>query len=222
MTAPSTIASRNRTSGRSTWRRRTNARRARRLGRESRQANGNNVFRWYRGGWGRYSQADPYGVRRDELNLFGYVNARPTSLADPFGLYAIQSNCDCPGTSLGNIPQGVVAACNYPKKPACADLLKKFTFGGEPLDQCLKKRCSDGTKIFCHPEVKGPCGGYSGGIYLYGGGPGCPRQKGFGVGPTIFHESIHSCGLAQEPYKEQPYSNVFNKIMDVCTGFKEK
>src|SRR5436309_275779 len=48
-----------RTSGRSTWRAPPNVRRARKLDRKTRQIDSNNVFRWYRAGWGRYTQADP-------------------------------------------------------------------------------------------------------------------------------------------------------------------
>lgn len=44
-----------------------------------------NIFRWYRGGWGRYTQGDPIGLGGG-LNLFGYANARPTRVADPLGL----------------------------------------------------------------------------------------------------------------------------------------
>ena len=45
----------------------------------------NNVFRWYRGGWGRYTQADPRGIEPDP-NLYGYVGNNPVTRTDPFGL----------------------------------------------------------------------------------------------------------------------------------------
>jgi len=44
-----------------------------------------NVFRWYRPGWGRYSQADPIGLNGN-YNLYRYVEDDPVSLDDPFGL----------------------------------------------------------------------------------------------------------------------------------------
>jgi RHS repeat-associated protein len=44
-----------------------------------------NIFRWYRGGWGRYSQADPIGLDGG-LNLYRYAEANPLTSVDPFGL----------------------------------------------------------------------------------------------------------------------------------------
>src|SRR5262249_12940343 len=48
-----------------------------------------NVFRWYRDGWGRYTQADPVGLRGG-LNTFVYALNRPTSVVDPRGLTPAQ------------------------------------------------------------------------------------------------------------------------------------
>ena len=48
-----------------------------------------NIFRWYRSGWGRYTQADPIGTAGG-LNLYGYVHGAVPNAADPFGLYRIQ------------------------------------------------------------------------------------------------------------------------------------
>jgi RHS repeat-associated protein len=44
-----------------------------------------NIFRWYRSGWGRYTQADPIGFRGG-INLFGYVDQNPVRFVDPKGL----------------------------------------------------------------------------------------------------------------------------------------
>jgi RHS repeat-associated protein len=44
-----------------------------------------NIFRWYRGGWGRYTQADPLGLGPD-INVYRYANSNPISIDDPFGL----------------------------------------------------------------------------------------------------------------------------------------
>ncbi|HEX7152946.1 MAG TPA: RHS repeat-associated core domain-containing protein [Thermoanaerobaculia bacterium] len=44
-----------------------------------------NVFRWYRDGWGRYTQADPIGLAAGG-NLYAYVDANPVRWSDPFGL----------------------------------------------------------------------------------------------------------------------------------------
>jgi RHS repeat-associated protein len=68
-----------------------------------------NIFRWYRGGWGRYTQADPLGLLLN-VNLFGYVDARPGVSTDPLGL-------------------GVFSCCKYEylcakEAAACKDALK--------------------------------------------------------------------------------------------------
>lgn len=63
----------------------SNARRSRKLARESRPTDGNNIFRWYRAGWGRYTQADPMGLD-GEINLYQYARSRPITWTDRFGL----------------------------------------------------------------------------------------------------------------------------------------
>jgi RHS repeat-associated protein len=44
-----------------------------------------NIFRWYRAGWGRYTQADPLNIFGG-LNLYGYVEQNPLGGIDPLGL----------------------------------------------------------------------------------------------------------------------------------------
>jgi RHS repeat-associated protein len=43
-----------------------------------------NIFRWYRGGWGRYSQADPLGAKGDP-HPFAYAEQNPVIFIDPTG-----------------------------------------------------------------------------------------------------------------------------------------
>lgn len=43
-----------------------------------------NIYRWYRAGWGRYTQADPAGLAAG-LNLYAYALGNPNSLVDPLG-----------------------------------------------------------------------------------------------------------------------------------------
>jgi RHS repeat-associated protein len=47
-----------------------------------------NIFRWYRSGWGRYTQADPLGLE-DRTNLFEYARENSLRFTDRFGLWAI-------------------------------------------------------------------------------------------------------------------------------------
>jgi RHS repeat-associated protein len=46
-----------------------------------------NVFRWYRSGWGRYTQADPEG--RGDVDAYLYVSANPLLGIDLLGLYEV-------------------------------------------------------------------------------------------------------------------------------------
>jgi len=47
-----------------------------------------NVFRWYRAGWGRYTQGDPIGLH-NSVNLYAYGHDDPTGHIDPLGLEAL-------------------------------------------------------------------------------------------------------------------------------------
>lgn len=47
---------------------------------------GFNIFRWSRAGWGRYTLADPIGIRGG-INLYAYVNGNPVNAIDPYGLF---------------------------------------------------------------------------------------------------------------------------------------
>ncbi len=58
-----------------------------------------NIFRWYRAGWGRYTQADPlarfvpvWQPAEISAALYGYAGANPLIYVDPNGLKC----CECP------------------------------------------------------------------------------------------------------------------------------
>src|SRR5258708_10637083 len=85
MTAIAAEVKPKRMSGRSRWRAAGNVRRARKLDRRTRPTDSNNIFRWYRSGWGRYTQADPIGLH-NSVNLYAYGHGDPTGHIDPLGL----------------------------------------------------------------------------------------------------------------------------------------
>jgi len=51
-----------------------------------------NIFRWYRAGWGRYTQGDPIGLGSGDPNLYAYAGGNPVIFADPKGLASIVWN----------------------------------------------------------------------------------------------------------------------------------
>lgn len=85
MTATAAAVSSKRSSGRSTWRAPSNARRVRKLDWKPHRTNCSNIFRWYRSGWGRYTQADPLGKRGDPPP-YAYALNNPANYVDPLGL----------------------------------------------------------------------------------------------------------------------------------------
>ncbi|HYH10093.1 MAG TPA: FG-GAP-like repeat-containing protein [Thermoanaerobaculia bacterium] len=56
-----------------------------------------NVYRWYRAGWGRYTQSDPIGMDGGDTNLYRYALSNPARFIDPSGLTCKSGKCsDCP------------------------------------------------------------------------------------------------------------------------------
>jgi RHS repeat-associated protein len=109
-----------------------------------------NIFRWYRPGWGRYTQKDPLRLRPQRFGLLmlpasnplAYARANPLGLVDPRGLQE--------GTLL---PAEPTKDCNFSRYRNCC---------GEPsiLKWCCKKFhdfACNGTKNIacCEAEFKG-------------------------------------------------------------------
>jgi RHS repeat-associated protein len=85
-----------------------------------------NMFRFYRAGWGRYTQVDPIGLT-PSLNLYGYVNGNPTRFADPQGLMRVDSSClDCP--------------CKNKMMKAVSDFNRYFTPGWGDRNPACRER----------------------------------------------------------------------------------
>jgi len=69
-----------------------------------------NIFRWYRSGWGRYTQADPIGIQGG-MDLYEYASDNPEGEIDPVGLSA------CPANAVAFIKK----MCAYAKAASNSD-----------------------------------------------------------------------------------------------------
>jgi len=140
MTATAAAVKPKRTSGPSTWRRASNARRSRKLDRKTHRTNCSNVFRWYRAGWGRYSSADPLGLvptLNGVKNLYAYADGNPVGHSDRLGLYSIDKKC---ADTCG--PDNVTSCYGNPQKINCAkgliDEMKQRVFFSAPCKKALQ------------------------------------------------------------------------------------
>ncbi|HEX8172598.1 MAG TPA: RHS repeat-associated core domain-containing protein [Thermoanaerobaculia bacterium] len=95
-----------------------------------------NVFRWYRPGWGRYTQADPIGLRGG-ANLFRYGDSSPTVRSDRLGL----TTWDC---VIGTVAKG-------------GEIL-----GGALVTASCKSECKAGKRRFV--QLAGGAGGVTVGV----------------------------------------------------------
>jgi RHS repeat-associated protein len=102
-----------------------------------------NIFRWYRAGWGRYTQADP-ATFEGGLNLYAYALDNPIVRYDRNGLTSYKN---FPSDKAQTIKEAVKKAvdmmqqkpCCFPDGPKVLDKLKQATFVYEPdLEDCGK------------------------------------------------------------------------------------
>ena len=151
MTATAAAVKPKRTSGPSTWRRASNARRSRKLERKTHQTNCSNMFRWYRAGWGRYTQVDPFADPTwREPNVFAYVRQNPLRSSDPLGLYTVDRSCyTCGPPNFGRVGADVTRMCQNIQRPKCRQITRALSLvpaanrgQSEPLDSCLSRRCA--------------------------------------------------------------------------------
>jgi RHS repeat-associated protein len=182
-----------------------------------------NLHRWYEGQTGRYSQADRFlPLSWKDPNPYVYSRNRPLALTDPKGLFVIDPSCDCapPWNPPENIPRAIGQAGNFPNRPKCQEILKQYRvwpcvpnrfgpqeIGGGPLIKCQKNAgdgpCGEFTQQFLDVPAT---------VHLYTGAPVCPRYNPrFGIAVTLFHETVHSCGIADE--------QIVFEITEVCTGW---
>jgi len=103
-----------------------------------------NIFRWYRPGWGRYTQDDPMFAPQRAPRYFSYALNNPLSFTDPRGLFSVDPFCKgCKNplraSDKSNLYQHVIeettAFCQT-KLSLIADVA---------LRDCIKKSCQQGS-----------------------------------------------------------------------------
>jgi len=82
---------------------------------ESLNPAGYNIFRWYRSGWGRYTQGDVMGLTFD-LNLYRYGAANPERFIDRYGLESALP-MPTPATPAPGFPRPAPPLCPTPEAP---------------------------------------------------------------------------------------------------------
>jgi RHS repeat-associated protein len=183
-----------------------------------------NVHRWLEPPTGRYASVDPFH-RKFSSNPYAYVRSRPMLMVDPLGLFEIDPSCDCPPSPLesDDVYRAVAQARNYHRSAGCQKILTSHP----DVRDCLGPRfgpeeIGKGPRIVCkanrQTDVQ-PCGEYQGSgsrdggeIRLFPGHSECPRfVPSQGLGQTLFHETVHSCGL-------RLHDETFRAIVVACTG----
>jgi hypothetical protein len=72
-----------------------------------------NVFRWYRAGWGRYTQSD----QAASAHPYSYVGSNPIGAIDPLGLFKVDKSGvkNIPSPQIMSICPGLGSACTFLK-----------------------------------------------------------------------------------------------------------
>jgi hypothetical protein len=172
---------------------------------------------------GRYTQPDPLGLASLDANRYSYSHQSPIAASDPLGLFSIDPSCDCERQLPDNVSKGLSKARQWAGSPACSAALNQYP----EVKSCVARRFSPSELgkepvIRCHSQAP-PEGDYCGSntpqmitappaIHLYPGATTCPRYKpNIGIGATIFHETLHICGILTESEAAE--------LTKKCTGF---
>ena len=232
MTATAAPVSPKLASGPSRWRTTSNIRRARKLGRKTRPTNGNNIFRWYRSSFGRYTQSDPIGVGGGTAaglnHLYGYAEDNPLTYSDPRGLYSMAGPCDdklCGPPSEGqcfNNPRATICLQRplqdmrdqaIRSKP-CKQALINNGVNYDEFVRSLSKNTRKYPILSCDAGACAISGGAAKYFPLTRSIPLCANlfggPAGFkGAAQSLFHEFLHDFGIGDGSAQQ-------TNIMETC------
>lgn len=168
-----------------------------------------NVFRWYRSGWGWYSQADPLlrFSTRSELHLdFAYALLNPARRIDPLGLFTVSGTCKkCEGLD----PKAKDLSTYIIAETSAWCKTKLGAIANVTLQKCIADRCANGIvkcEGGCEPGLYGKAPGAFAGkfgewlaknIYSPKTAVVCLNAEGNYLGEagnTVIHEWAHGCG----------------------------
>lgn len=151
-----------------------------------------NIFRWYRGGWGRYTQPDPLGTMGGD-NLYQYADDAPVSYIDPLGLFdsgqAARTVAGLCSSAASQAPKALpsffagIAIFFDAKSFGARDMLPNI-----PMPKCTKK-CEENKCPPCDPPV-GTIG------YRWDKVPPSKPHKPYGN-----QDHIHYYQMQQNPYE---------------------
>ncbi len=193
-----------------------------------------NIFRWYRSGWGRYTQPDPEPFAwAISPEAFGYSGQSPLRFVDRVGLYSVDGSCSNEPFGTG-IAAGIKDTCDRTKPGTkCSEALKNVSAalgGGANLPGCFSDLCGGKRNAQiscdpCFPYCAGTIASLGGTKTVVGlGNSGCPFQKGTGFGETIFHESLHICAFgnkADEPDQPTMRASWFRYLEKACFNWRD-
>jgi RHS repeat-associated protein len=156
-----------------------------------------NIFRWYRSGWGRYTQPDPIALAGGP-NLFAYADGRPTSHVDPFGEAVIN-----------------ITKVDEHKYQSLEEYQRANPCGAHGSFSCTRRLLED---IGCPCSCKGTGWGMDVQInielryYLAGGPPGSHYPPATYWNTYRNHENLHFADLRTQltTYANQLESRVFD------------
>jgi len=167
-----------------------------------------NVFRFYRAGWGRYTQDDPVRAVL-EARQYSYALDNPLFFKDPKGLFSVDPFCKgCKNPIRERDPQNLFQHVVQETTAFCAYRLQDVDDVG--LRDCLRKSCQIG-KVHCDIDgIDGPCAdpntyAWSNGYRFFPLNRIWPKREAWicankagnfsdEVGGSVIHEWAHGCG----------------------------